>query len=132
MVKLIYPEQKLSMDHAVWDNLQSVFEQTKTRFIFVIDEWDAIFHKNFITEENKKNYLEFLRDLFKGQAYVEFVYMTGVLPIAKYSSGSKLNMFREYDMATKKKFCGYFGFSDAEVDQLFAVYQRAASTSFDK
>lgn len=119
-----YPEQKLSMNNAVWDNLQSVFEQTKTRFIFVIDEWDAIFHKSFIAEEDKKNYLEFLRDLFKGQAYVEFVYMTGVLPIAKYSSGSELNMFREYDMATKKKFCGYFGFSDAEVDQLFEVYQR--------
>ena len=52
--------------------------------------------------------------------------MTGVLPIAKYSSGSELNMFKEYDMATKKKFCEYFGFSDAEVDQLFAAYQRTS------
>ncbi len=36
--------------------------------------------------------------------------MTGVLPIAKYSGGSELNMFSEYDMATKKKFSEYFGF----------------------
>ncbi len=119
-----YPEQGLDMALAVWDNLHSVFEKTKTKFIFVIDEWDAIFYKSFITEDNKKNYLEFLRDLLKGQAYVKLAYMTGVLPIAKYSSGSEINMFKEYDMATKKKFSEYFGFSDSEVDQLFAVYQR--------
>ena len=49
--------------------------------------------------------------------------MTGVLPIAKYSSGSELNMFLEYDMVTKKKFSEYFGFLEAEVDQLFLKYQ---------
>ena len=38
--------------------------------------------------------------------------MTGVLPIAKYSSGSELNMFLEYDMVTKKKFGEYFGFQE--------------------
>lgn len=92
--------------------------------LFVLDEWDALFHMDFASEGNKKDFLRFLRSLLKGQAYVEFAYMTGVLPIAKYSSGSELNMFKEYDMATKKKFCGYFGFSDAEVDRLFAVYQR--------
>lgn len=119
-----FPEQRLSMQNAVWDNLQAVFEKTKTRFIFVLDEWDALFHMDFASEGNKKDFLCFLRSLLKGQAYVEFAYMTGVLPIAKYSSGSELNMFKEYDMATKKKFCGYFGFSDAEVDRLFAVYQR--------
>lgn len=119
-----YPEQRLDMKGAVWDNLQSVFEKTKTRFIFVIDEWDAIFYKSFITEDDKKSYLEFLRDLLKGQGYVKLAYMTGVLPIAKYSSGSEINMFKEYDMATKEKFSGYFGFSDPEVDQLYAIYQK--------
>lgn len=41
--------------------------------------------------------------------------MTGVLPITKYSSGSELNMFLEYDMATKKKFSEYFGFLECVV-----------------
>lgn len=49
--------------------------------------------------------------------------MTGVLPIAKYSSGSELNMFLEYDMATKKKFSEYFGFLDSEVDRLHQIYK---------
>lgn len=44
-----------------------------------------------------------------GKAYVELAYMTGILPIAKYSGGSELNMFLEYDIATKKRFSEYFG-----------------------
>lgn len=121
-----FPEHRLSIQNAVWDNLQAIFEKTKTRFVFVLDEWDALFHMDFANKGNEKDFLRFLRSLFKGQVYVEFAYMTGVLPIAKYSSGSELNMFKEYDMATKKKFCEYFGFSDAEVDQLFAAYQRTS------
>lgn len=119
-----YPELKPDAQRAVWDNLQAVFEKNRTRFIFVMDEWDAIFHKSFITEDDKKNYLEFLSDLLKGQGYVGLAYMTGVLPIAKYSSGSEMNMFKEYDMVTKEKFSEYFGFLDSEVDRLFAVYQQ--------
>lgn len=124
-----FPQQMLDIQGAVWDNLQLVFEHTKNRFVFVIDEWDAIFHKDFITEDDKKQYLGFLRDLLKGQAYVELAYMTGVLPVAKYSSGSEINMFKEYDMASKEKFSGYFGFSDQEVDRLFDIYRQTAGNA---
>ena len=117
-----FPELSLSDEWAVWDNLQFIFEKLKARFIFVIDEWDAIFHKDFITEAHRKKYTEFLRNLLKEQGYVEFVYMTGVLPIAKYSDGSELNMFQEYSIATRVKFCEYFGFLDSEVDDLFGRY----------
>ena len=109
---------------SVWDILQLVFEETKTKFIFVLDEWDAIFHMSFVSENERREYLLFLKNLLKDQAYVELVYMTGVLPIAKYSSGSELNMFAEYDMATKERFGAYFGFLDCEVDSLFAAYQK--------
>lgn len=44
--------------------------------------------------------------------------MTGILPIAKYSSGSELNMFWEYNMASETKYSEYFGFTDEEVDEL--------------
>lgn len=117
-----FPELSLSDEWAVWDNLQFIFEKLKARFIFVIDEWDAIFHKDFITEAHRKKYTEFLRNLLKEQGYVEFVYMTGVLPIAKYSDGSELNMFQEYSIATRVKFGEYFGFLDSEVDDLFGRY----------
>lgn len=48
--------------------------------------------------------------------------MTGILPITKYSSGSELNMFTEYNVATSKTFCECFGFSDWEVDKLYDRY----------
>lgn len=106
----------------VWDMFQTVFDKTGQNFIFVMDEGDAIFHKDFILEKDRRDYLEFLRNLLKDQAYVELAYRSGILPIAKYSGGSELNMFVEYDMATKVKFGEYFGFLDGEVDQLYETY----------
>ena len=50
---LEYPELPLDPAKAVWDNLQMIFEKNGQKFIFVIDEWDAIFHKSFIKEEEK-------------------------------------------------------------------------------
>ena len=54
---------------------------------------------------------------------MKFAYMTGILPIAKYSSGSELNMFAEYTMATEEKFSEYFGFTEKEVDVLYKKYE---------
>lgn len=119
-----YSELRLDSKKAVWDILQIIFEKTGQRFIFVMDEWDAIFHKSFIRNEDREMYLGFLRDLLKDQIYVELAYMTGVLPVAKYSSGSELNMFLEYDMVMKKRFSKYFGFSEDEVDVLFERYRK--------
>lgn len=76
----------------------------------------------FITEKDKKAYLLFLKSLLKNKVYVEFSYMTGILPIAKYSGGSELNMFIEYDMSKKVRFSEYFGFDTAEVDSLYKIY----------
>ena len=117
-----YPELVIENNAAVWDILSLVFNQTGHKFIFVIDEWDAVIHSSFITEKDKKDYLLFLKLLLKGQSYVELAYMTGVLPIAKYSDGSELNMFLEYNMATRVRFSEYFGFSDEEVDMLYQRY----------
>ncbi|MCI9176383.1 MAG: AAA family ATPase [Lachnospiraceae bacterium] len=117
-----YPDIDFGFGRDLWDMFQTVFDKTGQNFIFVMDEWDAIFHKDFISEKDRRNYLEFLRNLLKGQAYVELAYMTGILPIAKYSGGSELNMFAEYDMATRVKFSEYFGFLDREVDRLYEIY----------
>ena len=63
-------------------------------------------------------FLEFLRNLLKDRAYVALTYMTGVLPIKKYSTGSSLNMFREYTMLKDPFFEEYFGFTESEVEAL--------------
>lgn len=95
-------------DEAVWDILNDIYEtRVDARFIFVLDEWDYIFHRDFVTEKDKKAYLEFLSNLLKGKSYVELAYMTGILPIAKYSSGSELNMFYEYAHNTESPLLDY-------------------------
>lgn len=82
-----YPELNIDISRAVWDIFLDIFQRTKDRFIFVMDEWDAVFHMPFTSEEIQREYLLFLKNLLKDQVYVEFAYMTGVLPIVKYSGG---------------------------------------------
>ena len=122
-LKQAYPKAVIEEEDAVWDALTAVFNAYDSkRFIFVLDEWDFIFHRNFVTEQDKKDYIDFLSNLLKGKAYVALAYMTGILPIAKYSSGSELNMFLEYTMVTEEMYSGYFGFTEEEVDDLYARF----------
>ena len=124
-LKKEYPDLDISEDAGAAEALLELYTEDETaRFIFVLDEWDFIFHQNFITEEDKREYLSFLRNLLKDRPYVRLAYMTGILPIAKYSSGSELNMFSEYTMASEERFSEYFGFTDQEVDRLFSRYQK--------
>ncbi|MFG6393041.1 MAG: ATP-binding protein [Lachnospiraceae bacterium] len=118
-----YTELDINIKAAVWDNFLYIFQKTGHKFIFVIDEWDAVFHMFFISPGQQKEYLLFLKNLLKDQVYTELVYMTGVLPVAKYSSGSELNMFLEYDMAISERFAEYFGFLEYEVDALYEIYK---------
>lgn len=127
-LKKEFPFVELNGDESAVDALIDIYaENDAAKFIFVFDEWDYIFHQDFVTEEDKKAYLLFLRSLLKDRPYVLLAYMTGILPIAKYSSGSELNMFVEYTMATEERFSEYFGFTEKEVDVLFERYQKIRS-----
>lgn len=118
-----YPDASVSAEDALWDMLECIFnEYNGERFLFIFDEWDSIFHKSFVTKQDKEQYITFLSNLLKDHAYVSLSYMTGILPIAKYSSGSELNMFIEYTMAAEEKFSEYFGFTEQEVDFLYQRY----------
>lgn len=124
-LRTAYPEVNIDGETSAVSALLNILAaDDDARFVFVLDEWDFIFHQSFATEENKKSYLMFLRNLLKDRPYVLLAYMTGILPIAKYSSGSELNMFLEYTMATEEKFSRYFGFTEEEVDLLFDKYCR--------
>lgn len=123
-LKRCYPDAEINTEDAVWDSLNNIYElEDSVEFIFVLDEWDFIYHQDFITEDDRKKFTEFLSMLLKDQPYVEMAYMTGILPIAKYSSGSELNMFCEYTMVAEEKYSDYFGFTDNEVNDLFSRYQ---------
>lgn len=128
-----YPEIVFREKSSVREDLMRIFDEKGETFLFVFDEWDTVFHLPFVTESDKKSYLLFLKGLLKDKPYVSLAYMTGILPIAKYSSGSELNMFIEYTMASESKFGEAFGFSEAETDILYQRYsencKRAGKTA---
>ena len=113
-----FPDVELDLDMELWDALEEIFYETGERFIFILDEWDSFFHNDFYTEAGAKKYLNFLKNMLKDKPYVELVYMTGVLPIKKYSSGSELNMFDEFYFPTDTIYDTFFGFTEEEVVEL--------------
>lgn len=122
-LKRAYPQAELDGEESAVDALMEIYtENSENRFIFIFDEWDFLFHQPFVTEKEKREYLSYLRSLLKDRPYVILAYMTGILPIAKYSSGSELNMFTEYTMLSEEKFSEVFGFTDSEVDSLYQKY----------
>lgn len=102
--------------------LEDLYGQCEEKFIFIIDEWDSIFRVHRDNTTAQKEYLDFLRDLLKGQPYVVLAYMTGILPIKKYGEHSALNMFKEYAMTNQKRLAEFTGFTEEEVRQLCERY----------
>lgn len=118
-----YQNVRIREDDSIWDALTKIYEYCDgEKFVFILDEWDFIYHQKFVSQEDKDAYTKFLSALLKDQPYVEMAYMTGILPISKYSSGSELNMFFEFSMTTMEKYSKYFGFTDEEVDALYQRY----------
>lgn len=120
----IFKDKKIEQNQ----ELYKIFLETKEEFVFIIDEWDYIFSHDLF-KENQKDFLEFLRNFLKDKPYVALCYMTGVLPIKKYSEGSALNMFREYTMLNDRVYSDYFGFTEEEVKDLC---KRNGKVSFEE
>ncbi len=109
------------------DSIIKIKSSLNEKFIFLIDEWDVIFREQ---ENNTKlidEYLMFLRSLFKASDVsrcIDLVYMTGILPIRRYSSESALNMFKEYNMLDAYDLTEFVGFTENEVKNLCDKYSR--------
>lgn len=112
-----YPDMETGEDFSV--TLVNATKHTGNKFIMIIDEWDAPIREN---PEIERDYLEFLRSLFKssGTTATVFaaVYMTGILPIKKDGSQSAISDFKEYTMIKPRIFAQYVGFTEEEVRQL--------------
>ena len=102
--------------------LERLFVQTGQGFVFVVDEWDCVFRVARDRKEIQKDYLDFLRGLFKGSSYVELAYMTGILPIKKYGEHSAINIFKEFSMLNPGRIAACFGFTEDEVKILCQQY----------
>lgn len=100
--------------------LDKAIEKIGSRFIMIIDEWDAPIREG--NTQVVKEYLLFLRALFKSSSTTSklfaAVYMTGILPIKKVVTQSALSDFEEYTMLDADMFAEYVGFTENEVRTL--------------
>ncbi len=90
--------------------------QAGNKFLVIIDEWDAPIRENPATQ---KEYLEFLRSLFKNSGVTSKIfaaaYMTGILPIKKDGSQSAISDFEEFTVVKPRMYAQYIGFTEEEV-----------------
>ncbi|MCD7761801.1 MAG: ATP-binding protein [Lachnospiraceae bacterium] len=124
-LKEAYPEAKIRERDSLGAILRTVsLAYNNEKFLMIFDEWDYVFHRTYFTEDDRGKYTAFLGDMTKGRAYVELAYLTGVLPIKKYSASDTMNHFDEYNMANSSMYDAYFGFTSEEVDELYQRYQK--------
>lgn len=117
-LKNTYPQLEIDEEFFT-TTLMNAVELAGNKLIAIIDEWDAPIRE---VPEIQKEYLEFLRTLFKSSGATDkifaAVYMTGILPIKKDGSQSAISDFEEYTMVKPRKFGVYVGFTEKEVKDL--------------
>ena len=126
-----YPEVEYRAKDDLMGDLIRIAQTTGQRFIFIIDEWDAVCREFAPDTKPMDEYVNWLRRMFKDVSAIETfagVYMTGILPIKKYKTQSAMNNFREYSMVMPGKLAGFFGFTKGEVRRLCDKY----SIDFDE
>ena len=105
---------------------------TGNRFIVIIDEWDAPIREAGCDPQVQRDYLEFLRTLFKNSGatsqIIAAAYMTGILPIKKDGSQSAISDFQEFSVLDPGKYAAFTGFTETEVRTLCEAYHM----SFDE
>lgn len=108
------------------DMLYDISQVTGEKFIFIIDEWDALFREAKADTFSQDCYIQLLRGLFKDSGrtdkMIAAAYMTGILPIKKYGTQSAMTDFREYTMLAPKRLAEYVGFMEPEVRALCEQY----------
>lgn len=119
--ELVSAYPALKCDESFSTTLINAAALTGNKFIMIIDEWDAPIRE---TPGSQREYLEFLRTLFKSSGTTDKIfaaaYMTGILPIKKDGSESAISDFWEYSMLDPGDFQPYVGFTEKEVKQLCA------------
>lgn len=120
-----YPEAVDDEDCKLPVVLTKITEKYSTKFIIIIDEWDAIFRENKNDEAAQREYINLLRGLFKdapSKKFLKLAYLTGILPIKKYGTESALNNFDEFTMTNPRRLSEYVGFTEEEVQGLCKEY----------
>lgn len=120
-IKGEFPDVRYSQWGTLMDVLLDVATQRGRRFVMLIDEWDALCREASDRPHLLEQYINLLRNLFKGDntnRVFAGVYMTGILPIKSYGTQSALNNFRMYSMVNPEPIETFYGFTEKETKAL--------------
>ncbi len=121
-----FPDCVFDESGTLGEALYRIVSAGNERFVFVIDEWDALFREFKDDKKLQQDYILFLRGLFKNQntteATIAAAYITGILPIKKYGSESAVSDFQEYTMTDPEELEEFVGLTGTEVQDLCESY----------
>ena len=120
-----YPKIVTRREKSLFDVLSKIYDETGSRFVIIIDEWDVLIRDDANNSKVQDEYISFLRSIFKGvqsSRYVALAYLTGILPIKREKTQSALNNFNEYTMLNPGPLTDYIGFTEDEVKTLADRY----------
>lgn len=119
-LKTAYPDVERQNDLPTM--IYKIAETTGHKFVFIIDEWDALFREAKNDFNLQQSYIRLLRGLFKNSGktdkMIEAAYITGILPIKKYGTQSAMTDFNEYTMTQPEPLEEFVGFTEQEVQAL--------------
>ena len=124
-LKNLWPNETQNC-HTIQEMLAQIHEHTQTKFVIILDEWHAIYRMDQDNEHAILMWIDFLRSLFKGpyaKDYIALAYMTGVLPIRRFTSESPLNNFYEYTVFNTYPIGQFYGFTESEVKSPCKKYE---------
>ena len=114
--------EQLDSNDELTNNLLKFVEIENCKFVFIIDEWDALVREAKENERVQESYFNFLRSLFKNGNFtpkvVAAAYMTGILPIKKYGHQSAISDFKEYTMTLPAHYAEYVGFTNEDISTI--------------
>ncbi len=119
-----YPDIAIDEKYGLAKMLLTIYKHTKRKFVIFIDEYDVLIRVKAPQEQFDK-YLDFLNGMFKGagtQETIALAYITGILPIVREKTQSKLNVFREYNFLRPGPFIEFMGFTEQETRELCERY----------
>ena len=122
-----YPNILAEKTISLPDALSQINTAVGKKFIIIIDEWDVLIRDESANAKVQKDYINFLRGMFKGTEptkYILLAYLTGILPIKKEKTQSALNNFDEFTMLSASILAPYMGFTEVEVKKLTEKYHQ--------
>lgn len=85
-LKKTYPDVALENVRTACGAMSAINAAKGVRFVVIIDEWDVMIRDESAKAEVQKEYIDFLRGMFKGTEptkYIQLAFLTGILPIKK-------------------------------------------------